>query len=155
MPTGVYTHKSLSPEAELRRIENTRVACRTPEFRKKVSESKKALHLHPIRTPEMRRQISIGLKKAYAEGRKKSYFTEHPYARPLVDNPSYFGIHNWLRNTYGSADHCDNNPEHEGPYEWAHIAKGEYRRDRNDYCNLCISCHRILDDTIKNLGKKK
>lgn len=146
MPKGV-----LSPEGQKRKIEHLRIVCRTPEFRDKMRQLKIGKHPHPHLRPETKMQISIGLKRAYAEGRKKSYFAEHPYSRPLIDNPGYFGIHGWLKKTFGLANHCENNPEHNGPYEWAHIVKGEYKRDRNDYCHLCISCHRILDNSVANL----
>lgn len=80
----------------------------------------------------------------------------------------YVAVHNWLRYNYGSADHCEN-PECYYPrlssadksktvmydeptgFEWANIS-GDYRRDRDDYMQLCVLCHRKHDNGQKRVN---
>lgn len=62
------------------------------------------------------------------------------------------GIHDWLRKTYGNADHCEN-PKCSGRtrnFEWSNKKKHKYRRNRKDFQQLCKICHRLFD-----LGKLK
>ena len=72
-------------------------------------------------------------------------------------NPSYSAVHFWLRKNYGKASKCEN-PECVYPrkdrrgylmlkpraYQWANIS-GKYKRDRNDFKQLCSSCHKLFD----------
>ncbi len=61
--------------------------------------------------------------------------------------PKYIATHIWLRYHYGKANHCSNDKTHQSKkFEWANIS-GEYRRDVNDYKQLCPSCHRKMDYT--------
>ena len=68
-----------------------------------------------------------------------------------VNNYKY--IHQIMITKYGSpvkCDHCGKKGEKiNGRWniEWANIS-GEYSRDREDWLNLCKSCHRIYD--LKN-----
>jgi len=62
----------------------------------------------------------------------------------------YGNIHHWMLNHYGNATKCENkkcqskNPKR---YEWA-LRKGkQYERDRNNFIQLCPSCHRKYDYT--------
>lgn len=58
---------------------------------------------------------------------------------------SYSGIHTWVLYNWGKAIHCDNDLSHIAKrFEWANIS-GEYRKDRNDWKQLCPSCHRKFD----------
>lgn len=60
----------------------------------------------------------------------------------------YFRIHNWIAYHHGKASKCENdkcesvNPKR---YEWALLKGMEYKRDRNNYIQLCSSCHRKYD----------
>ncbi len=65
-------------------------------------------------------------------------------------------IHTWLRRTFGSANKCEN-PDCNGKvkkYTWA-LKKGcKYERSRDNYMQLCRSCHAKYDmdeNTIKIL----
>lgn len=61
------------------------------------------------------------------------------------DDVGYFGIHSWLYNHFGQANHCEFNPEHKAKrYEWANI-NHSHSRKRKDYIQLCPSCHRKFD----------
>ena len=59
------------------------------------------------------------------------------------DDAGYVGKHHWIRKVYGKADHCEVDPNHlsGSRYHW-HNLSGEYKRDREDWIQLCSSCHR-------------
>ena len=75
------------------------------------------------------------------------------------DNVGYGALHDWVRLHLGKANHCDNKncyyprlnslgkimykPKQ---YTWANIS-GEYKRDINDWHQLCQSCNKL--DGIK------
>ena len=70
----------------------------------------------------------------------------------------YDDTHHWLREKYGIATKCENvecfyprfSPNKKNRmytpkrFEWANIS-GEYRKDRNDFIQLCPSCHILWD----------
>jgi hypothetical protein len=63
------------------------------------------------------------------------------------DKGEYMTKHAWFYNNIGKASKCENksckfkNPKR---YEWANISR-EYKRELNDWIQLCPSCHRIYD----------
>lgn len=71
--------------------------------------------------------------------------------------PSYRAVHEWLRKTYGNACKCEN-PNCVYPrkskrgkwiikptqYQWANI-NGIYKRNVNNFIQLCPSCHKLFD----------
>ena len=63
------------------------------------------------------------------------------------EDAGYVAKHLWLIKHYGKAHKCEQagcvfeNPKR---YEW-HNVSGKYKRDRNDYVQLCPSCHRKID----------
>ena len=65
-------------------------------------------------------------------------------------NKEYFRIHNWLNYNHGKAIKCENekctsvNPKR---FEWALLKGKDYAKDRNNYIQLCPSCHRKYDFT--------
>lgn len=71
------------------------------------------------------------------------------------EEASYAAKHMWIVKHYGKAACCENpdctydNPKR---YEWANIS-GEYRRDREDYKQLCPSCHRKMDIAARKGGR--
>jgi hypothetical protein len=53
----------------------------------------------------------------------------------------YRELHTWIVKNYGKANHCvfcDTTTAKR--YDWANIS-GEYKKDINDYIQLCRSCH--------------
>jgi hypothetical protein len=63
------------------------------------------------------------------------------------DNALPVSIHFWIRYHWGKADHCDNfnclgNSNH---FEWSNKKKHVYTRNREDYQQLCRTCHRQYD----------
>lgn len=65
-----------------------------------------------------------------------------------IDKKEYWAIHYWIRKNRGQANKCvtcgKSNTETE--VWWANIS-GEYKKDLNDYEQLCCSCHRKKDYT--------
>lgn len=81
------------------------------------------------------------------------------------DKAGYVAIHIWLKNKYGKAFKCENpNCTYPKPikyrkpllkpkrFEWASISR-ENKRNREDWIQLCPSCHRKYD--IKKLTLKQ
>lgn len=65
------------------------------------------------------------------------------------DSVSYGALHHWLRTHFpktGVCELCGHRPKRKkiAPTHYANIS-GEYRRDRNDYLELCVRCHRTFD----------
>lgn len=61
------------------------------------------------------------------------------------ENASYSAIHHWVRRKLGSASKCEDcGVEGRQRYHWANIS-GEYRRDLNDFKQLCVPCHKRFD----------
>lgn len=60
------------------------------------------------------------------------------------NNAKMIKLHRWVVETYGKADHCENNPNHKGYFEWANIGH-TYRKNPKDWIQLCRNCHRNLD----------
>ena len=62
------------------------------------------------------------------------------------ETPSYNAVHLWLRKTYGSAIKCEEceKKREEGMIHWANVSQ-KYLRDRTDWKQLCVPCHKQLD----------
>lgn len=68
----------------------------------------------------------------------------------------YFRIHNWLAYHHGTANKCENELcKYVSPkrYEWALLKGKDHSRDRNNYIQLCPSCHRKYDITFDQRNK--
>lgn len=61
------------------------------------------------------------------------------------DNAGYWAIHTWVRKTLGRATKCSSCGETNKRIEWANIS-GKYKRDINDWKQLCCKCHAKFDD---------
>lgn len=73
------------------------------------------------------------------------------------DSVGYCGIHDWLQLHFGKADKCEQCGSIKR-VQWAKIKGKEYKRKRENFWQLCSSCHIVYDDTIVkggwNKGKK-
>jgi predicted DNA-binding protein YlxM (UPF0122 family) len=68
---------------------------------------------------------------------------EHPLWKEDV---GYGAVHIWLRNTYGKADSCKFCDSKDAKrYEWALIKGREYKRNIENFMQLCKSCHAKYD----------
>jgi hypothetical protein len=74
-----------------------------------------------------------------------------------IDESKYFGIHGWLKRTYGAAKVCQN-PDCEfkdaKKFEWA-LKKGrKYEKNVGNFLQLCVTCHRRYDETEDSKANK-
>lgn len=61
------------------------------------------------------------------------------------ENAGYLAIHSWLARNYGKANHCEKcDGLNAKRFDWANLS-GEYKRDVNDFIQLCPSCHKKMD----------
>lgn len=58
----------------------------------------------------------------------------------------YFTVHIFIHRRYGKANTCENKncPKKSFKYEWANKTR-RYLRDKDDWMQLCVSCHRLFD----------
>ena len=76
----------------------------------------------------------------------------------MTKDNEYRYIHQWLADSFGKANRCDNpNCKHEYPrkFEWALIWGREHERNRANYIQLCLSCHRKYDSIGSKKGESK
>jgi hypothetical protein len=69
------------------------------------------------------------------------------------NNVGYQGLHKWIRTILGNATHCANGHEAKR-YVWANVS-GEYKRDLEDWQQLCDSCNFADGITIPNRFKER
>lgn len=62
------------------------------------------------------------------------------------DDVGYAALHDWVSLNYQKADACDHCCCTDKPLDWANKT-GQYRRDRDDWLNLCRPCHKRYDLT--------
>lgn len=61
------------------------------------------------------------------------------------DDASYYAKHIWVGNNFGRPNFCEHcKSKDEKMYHWANIS-GEYKRIREDWKRLCVSCHKKYD----------
>lgn len=97
------------------------------ETKKKLSSSLKG-----IRSGENNPMFSISSEK-------------HPQWKG--DEAGYIAKHQWVRRHFGKASFCELNPMHSSKagYEWHNIS-GNYNRNRDDWIQLCRSCHKEVEE---------
>jgi hypothetical protein len=98
------------------------------------------VHGHAART-------SRGRELAQANLRRGSNGADNPAWKG--DDVGYPGVHAWVRahkEKTGTCSECGAN----GATEWANVDH-QYRRDLDDYRELCRSCHRAYDFEHNNI----
>jgi hypothetical protein len=71
------------------------------------------------------------------------------------DNASYRALHSWVVRALGKATRCSVNILHVAKrFDWANLS-GEYKRDTNDYIQLCRSCHMRMDKVAEKRMRDK
>ena len=61
------------------------------------------------------------------------------------ENASYTAKHLWIKRKHGKPIKCDFDDSHKARvFHWANIS-GMFKRDINDWLQLCPKCHRKLD----------
>ncbi len=66
-----------------------------------------------------------------------------PVPTKYSDSPGYMAVHNWMRRHYPKSGFCETCKEERVTY-WSNIS-GKYIRDRKDFWELCVPCHKIFD----------
>ena len=81
----------------------------------------------------------------FRKGHKGDKLENHPQWKG--DNIGYNGLHTWLRTVFGWPNKCENKDcGHKSmKYEWALIKGKRYERKRENFWQLCVSCHRLYD----------
>ena len=59
------------------------------------------------------------------------------------DNASYSAKHKWVNKEFGKPEKCFNCDSLD-KLNWANVSN-QHRRDRNDWIELCASCHKYFD----------
>ena len=102
---------------------------------------------------ETKEKISNALKIAYKEG-KRAPVIEQNHSNWKGEEVGYQCLHKWVRRQKGNAkkcEHCGSTTE-EKRYEWAN-KDHKYRRNLDDFMELCVDCHGKYDR--KNNLKRK
>jgi hypothetical protein len=68
-----------------------------------------------------------------------------------ISKEEYNKIHKWIKKVYGKANRCENCESifvsHTKHYEWAKLKGKKYEQKRENFWQLCKSCHRKYDVT--------
>ena len=144
----------------------------THGFKKGVivwNKNKKGIHLSP--DSEFKKGMipwNKGLKGvikpnsgSFTKGEHRSIDTEFDSKRTKNENNhnwkgdkvGYFGLHTWIQRNMGKAKICTNRENQFLPfecskksnyYDWANRSR-KYKRDKDDWLELCHSCHLKAD----------
>lgn len=92
------------------------------------------------------RQNALGKSWTLTDEQREARRGPRPFM--YADDPGYMAVHNWVRRHHvktGTCEACGDVPDNGGHgTNWANIS-GEYRREREDFWELCIPCHRMFD----------
>ena len=63
---------------------------------------------------------------------------------------TYSSVHFWIKKIAGKANHCINCnlSKENATYDWSNIS-GKYKREKEDWQQLCRKCHILYDNTPK------
>ena len=126
-----------------------------------------------VRKQEDKDRISKWMSERYANGEKIGFKkgNKFGYARAgskrldmvgvknlnwLGEDAGYGSKHKWISYNFGKASECQNilcKGENLKRFEWANIS-GDHKRDRSDYIQLCVPCHRRWDMGLINIKTK-
>lgn len=106
-----------------------------------------------------------GLKHSDESKKKMSInnSTNRYIRKSFLDKKEYMTIHQWLYDTFGKANHCENDNcqcKNKKRFEWANVS-GKYVKSIKDFIQLCSKCHKdydkgyIQEKFIKKIIKKR
>lgn len=108
----------------------------------------------------------LGIKQTPETIKKRTQATLKEKHWNWQKEPSYKAVHFWLKKNFKKPDHCEMigckypRKNYDGRlmispsrFEWSNKT-GEYKRDINDWWQLCPSCHRKYDKDNKISMKK-
>lgn len=79
--------------------------------------------------------------------RCRSCFALERKGKFIKEEVTYHAIHRWIRVVYGSANECEGfRCEHKSKtFEWSLLKGKNYERKRENYWQLCKTCHNLYD----------
>ena len=88
----------------------------------------------------------------FAKGHKLFVGEKHPQWKDVVDHST---LHHWLRRNYGRANKCENQscPQISLMFDYALKRGCEYRKNIENFLQLCRSCHLKYDYTEERKRK--
>ena len=110
------------------------------ETKKKMSITRKG-QLAGDKHPMWGKQHSEDTRQKMSEAKLGKKLGPQP--QKYVDDPKYMAIHNWMRRHYPKTGICEACEEERLTY-WSNVS-GDYRRQRDDFWELCVPCHKLFD----------
>jgi len=92
----------------------------------------------------------------YCREHKGIAYTGDKHPKWKGNNVGYGALHTWVEREVGKASKCTN-PKCKGKsniFEWANIS-GKYKRDLDDWKELCRSCHMVFDKVGYKVWEKR
>lgn len=112
----------------------------------------KGTHFSP--STEFKKGIRISPKTEFKKGfipwikgKKRTDIIAEKHFNWVGDKIGYSGLHMWIRkhgNKLLFCEHCGKTKN----IQWANKS-GEYKREKNDWLRLCVSCHKKYDQIVK------
>ena len=151
---NLYLQKNLSQRDLEKKLKISRTSIRFCLDKLKIKKSKLQIKQSMKRTFFKKgHKINLGKKNAlgYEHTPKEiEMMSGENSGRWKGNKVGYSGSHSWLSKQFGKAKICEFNNFHIAKrFEWAN-SNHSYSRKREDYIQLCPSCHRKFD-----LGKIK
>jgi HrpA-like RNA helicase len=132
----------------------------TDETKKKVSEASKRLWQKKGHRELVSKKISKTLMGHYVSKETKQKIKDNTPVRYGENHPSwagdkigYAGLHQWVQKTLGKAKICSECNSSK-KVQWSNI-NWKYRRNINDWQELCYQCHREYDKGHWGAVKKR
>lgn len=116
----------------------------TQEHKEKLSKS----HANKRNSPktEFKKGLTPWNKglKGYLKGEKN-----HKWKG---DEVGYYALHTWVKRNYGAPRKCSNCGSIKN-IQWANVSH-QYTREKNDWIQLCVPCHRVYDKGFEKAKEK-
>lgn len=150
-PNFLGKHHSEETKKKLR---EARLRQKDPALGHKVSDELKEYYRRLFKGKRFSKRTE------FKKGQKPWNYGKRGPRKPIVRKPqpvSYFVLHSWLKYHYGKPLKCEN-PNCFGKskfYHWAKVRGKEYKKIRENFIQLCASCHQLYDKNLINLWIKQ
>lgn len=111
-------------------------------------------------TPSFETRLMLSIKYKGKRFSKKTEFKKKmiPWNKgrkfgKKIKPKGYSELHTWIRYHFGKAKKCENSKclNRSKNYQWAKIKNKKYERKRENFTQLCSSCHRFYDNKSNNI----